>query len=259
MSRDAGERWLEAARGLLDGVARQHDAVEEASRLCADAIAGDGLVHLFGTGHSRMPAEEMFPRYGSYPGFHPIVELSMTFHTQVVGANGQRQAMFIERVPGLAAQILANFDLGPPDVLMVFSASGRSAVPIEMAIGARERGLKVIAVTSVEQSRSRPPTHATGTRLLDHADVVLDLGTPPADALVSVEGLDVPVAPGSTIANVAFVNMIKARTAELLVERGAMPPVITSEALVGPERAAELFDGAYDEYARRLAKVLRKA
>ena len=91
--------------------ATQGEAIETASRWCADAIAGDGLVHLFGTGHSRIPVEEMFPRYGSYPGFNPIVELSMTFHTQVVGANGQRQAMFIERTPGLAEVILSNFSV----------------------------------------------------------------------------------------------------------------------------------------------------
>ena len=82
----------------------------------------------------------MFPRYGSYPGFHPIVELSMTFHTQVVGANGQRQAMFIERVEGLAEAILSNFELGPPDVMIVFSAGGGTAVPIEIAQGAKARG-----------------------------------------------------------------------------------------------------------------------
>lgn len=254
---DAAQRWLRAAREVLERVAQQHQAIEDASRLCADAIAGDGLVHLFGTGHSRIPLEEMFPRYGSYPGFHPIAELSMTFHTQVVGANGQRQAMFIERVSGLADQILANFKLGPPDVLMVFSASGRSAVSIEFALGARARGVRVIAVTSIEQSRSLPATHQTGTRLLDHADIVLDLGTPPADAMVSVPGLDLPVGPGSTVANVAFVNAIKVRTAELLAERGAMPPVVTSESVVGPERSEQLFDAAYVEYARRLTRALR--
>src|SRR2546423_1025865 len=156
-STPAAAKFLACARELLDRLEAQTEALDAASRLCADAISAGGLVHAFGTGHSRMPVEELFPRYGSYPGFNPLVELSMTFHTQVVGANGQRQAMFIERIPGLAAQILANFELGPPDVLMVFSASGRSAVPIEMAIGARERGLKVVAVTSVEQSRSRPP------------------------------------------------------------------------------------------------------
>src|SRR5206468_10905380 len=102
----------------------QRDAIETASQWAAEAIAADGLVHLFGTGHSRIPVEEMFPRYGSFLGFNPIVELSMTFHTQVVGANGQRQAMFIERTPGLAERILANFELRRADVMMIFSASG---------------------------------------------------------------------------------------------------------------------------------------
>src|SRR3954462_15279917 len=102
----------------------QSDALAKASGICARAIGAGGLVHVFGTGHSRIPVEELFPRYGSYPGYNPLVELSMTFHTQVVGANGQRQAMFIERVEGLAEQILANFDLSPPDALIVFSAGG---------------------------------------------------------------------------------------------------------------------------------------
>src|SRR5436190_11732858 len=115
-------KFVAAARTLLDRLEAQTDAVDAAARICADAIAAGGLVHAFGTGHSRIPVEELFPRYGSYPGFNPLVELSMTFHTQVVGANGQRQAMFIERVEGLAAQILANFELGPPDALLVFSA-----------------------------------------------------------------------------------------------------------------------------------------
>ena len=259
MSTTSTQRWFDAARMLLDRVAAQGEAIEAASRLCADAIAGDGLVHLFGTGHSRIPVEEMFPRYGSYPGYHPIAELSMTFHTQVVGANGQRQAMFIERVSGLAEQILANFTMGPPDVLMVFSASGRSAVPIEFAMGARERGVKVVAVTSVEQTHAQPASHPTGTRLLDHADVVLDLATPEGDAMVTIPGLETPVGPGSTLAYVAFVNAIKVRTAELLVERGAMPPVITAESIVGAERSAALFEGAYAEHARRAAKALRVA
>src|SRR5881396_2347393 len=149
--------FFAAARELLDRLEAQDAAIDEASRLCADAIGSSGLVHLFGTGHSRIPVEEMFPRYGSYPGFNPIVELSMTFHTQVVGSNGQRQAMFIERVPGLAEVILSNFRFGPSDVMVVFSASGLSAVPVEMARGARRRGLRVIAVTSIEQSMSDDP------------------------------------------------------------------------------------------------------
>ena len=253
-------RFLDAASSLLTRIEEtQTDALTAASQLCADAIAGGRLVHLFGSGHSRIPAEEMFPRYGSYPGFNPIVELSMTFHTQVVGANGQRQAMFIERVEGLAEAILANFVLEPPDVMIVFSVGGLSAVPIEMAQGARRRGLPVIAVTSVEQSLAGSPSHSSGTRLLDHADVVVDLCTPIGDALVTVDGLETPVAPGSSIAAVAIANEIKAQTAALLVERDAMPPVLTSAALVGPERSRKLFDAAYAEHARRVAHVLRGA
>ena len=144
----AAGRWTTAAIGLLERLAeRERERIAQAAAWCADAIAAGGLVHVFGTGHSRMAVEEMFPRYGSFPGFHPLVELSMTFHTQIVGANGQRQAMFIERMPGLADVILSNFSFGPKDVMMVFSAGGTTAVPVEMARGARQRGLRVIAVT----------------------------------------------------------------------------------------------------------------
>ncbi|MGI9667922.1 MAG: sugar isomerase domain-containing protein, partial [Acidimicrobiia bacterium] len=239
---ESSGRWIERARTVLDYLEdTQMPAMSEASRLCADAIADGGLVHLFGTGHSRIPIEEMFPRYGSFPGFHPIGELSMSFHTQVVGANGQRQAMFIERVEGLGEVILSNFSYGPSDVFMVFSAGGRSAVPIDVASGARRRGLKVIAVTSVEESMAGKPTHTSGTRLLDHADVLIDAGTPPGDALVAVPGLDTPVGPGSTLAYAAIVNEIKVQTAERLVALNAMPAVITAASVVGAEQSTALF------------------
>jgi uncharacterized phosphosugar-binding protein len=248
--------WMSEAVALLDRVAAtQAGAIETASQWAAEAIAADGLVHLFGTGHSRIPVEEMFPRYGSYPGFNPIVELSMTFHTQVVGANGQRQAMFIERVPGLAEVILSNFTFGPKDVMVVFSAGGTTAVPVEMARGARRRGLRVIAVTSVEQSMASDVDPAAGGRLLDEADLVIDLCTPHADALVALPGLDTPVGPGSTISAVAIVNSIKVRTAQLLTEQGALPPVLSRASVVGAERSRNLFDDAYREHARRVARA----
>ena len=200
----------------------------------------------------------MFPRYGSYPGFNPIVELSMTFHTQVVGANGQRQSMFIERVPGLAEVILSNFLFGARDVMIVFSAGGTSAVPVEMARGARARGVRVVAVTSVEQSRASQPDPAVGSRLLDEADLIVDLRTPHADALVARAGSATPVGPGSPAAAVAIVNSIKVRTAQLLVERGALPPVITRASVVGADRSRDLFDDAYQEHARRIARAITR-
>ena len=249
--------WVRAASALLEQLAAtQAEAIETASRWCADAIAADGLVHLFGTGHSRIPVEEMFPRYGSFPGFNPIVELSMTFHTQVVGANGQRQAMFIERTPGLAEVILSNFSFGPRDVMMVFSAGGTTAVPVEMARGSRRRGLRVIAVTSIQQSMSSEIDPVVGSRLLDEADLVIDLCSPPADAMIDIVGLDTPVGPGSTVTAVAIVNSIKVRTAQLLTERGAMPPVLTRGSVVGADRSRDLFDAAYRDHARRLARAI---
>lgn len=252
--------FLEAARELLLRLEQtQNDALERAAEICAEAIGHDGLVHAFGTGHSRIPVEELFPRYASFPGFHPIVELSMTFHTQITGANGQRQAMFIERTEGLAAQILKNFSFGRHDAMLIFSAGGTTAVPIEMAIGARNRGLPVIAVTSVEASRGSESGHSSGTRLLDHADVVIDLCTPPGDGMVRLPGLEEPVGPGSTIAAAGIVNELKVRIARRLVERGQMPPVITSAGIAGKERSRELFDAAYAEHARRTARVLQGA
>lgn len=256
-SDQAAGRWLSAARAVLDRLeATQMPAIARAAGLCADAIASGGLVHLFGTGHSRIPLEEMFPRYGSYPGFHPMAELSMTHHTQIVGVNGQRQAMFIERIEGLAEVILSNFEFGEHDVMIVFSAGGLTAVPIEMAQGARRRGMPVVAVTSVVHSEAGEPSHSSGTRLLDNADVVIDLGTPVGDALVALDGIDTPVGPGSTLANVAVVNELKVQTAQLLLERGALPDVLTSGAVVGPERSQRLFDGAYRDHAHRLSRAL---
>jgi uncharacterized phosphosugar-binding protein len=248
--------WIERARDLLDHIqATQMGSIGQVAEWCSETIATGGLVHLFGSGHSRIPLEEMFPRYGSFSGFHPMAELSMTFHTEVVGTNGQRQAMFIENVEGLAEVILSNYTFDSGDLMMVFSSSGRTAVPIEMALGARARGLRVVAVTSVAESMAVDSSHPSG-RLLDNADVVIDIGTPPGDALVTLDGMDTPVGPGSTVANAAVVNEIKVQVAALLLARGLMPSVLTSASLVGPTRSTELFDAAYSDYSRRLARVL---
>lgn len=252
----AGE-WTSRAVDLVRRVgATQAEGIATAARWCADAIEAGGMAHMFGSGHSRMAVEEMFPRYGSYPGFNPLVELSMTFHTQVVGSNGQRQAMFVERTPGLAAAVLDNYAFLASDVMLVFSVSGTSTVPVEIAQGARERGLRTVAITSVRHSEA---SDAPGRRLKDVADLVIDIGTPPGDALVRVPGLDTPVGPGSTFVTVVVVNEIKVQTAALLVQRGIRPPVITAAAVVGAERSAELFDAAYDEHAVRISAAIGAA
>jgi len=253
-------RWTAAAHGLLERLmTEQGNAISQAAQWCFESISKDGVVHLFGAGHSRIPIEEMFPRYGSFPGFNPIGELSMTFHTQIVGANGQRQAMFIERVEGFADQILNNWILKSQDLLFVFSVNGKSAVPLEMARGARKAGIKTIAITSVAQNKDGKPTHSSGTTLIDHADLVIDLCTPIGDALIDIPGLETRVGPGSSVTAIAIVNEIKVQTADLLVRSGYLPLVLTSSSVVGSEKSKALFDSAYAEHARRISSRMRGA
>jgi uncharacterized phosphosugar-binding protein len=249
--------YAAAARRTVDAIAdTQSDAIVEAARICAEAILRDGLVHLFGSGHSRIAVEEMYPRYGSFPGFHPMVELSMTNHHQVVGSNGQRQAMFIENVEGLGRVILSNFRLDPArDIMMVISSSGTNAVPVEIALGARDLHLPVIAITSVENNRLATPRHSSGRRLFELADIVIDTCTPPGDAAVRIHELDTPVGPLSSVAIVTIVNMIKVSVARRLTDAGKPPPVITSAVLVGEDRARELFERSYEEYRERTRRL----
>jgi uncharacterized phosphosugar-binding protein len=248
--------YLDAAAAILDHLRTTQMAnIERAADICVDTIAQDGLVYLFGSGHSRIFVEEMYPRHGSFPGFHPIVELSLTFHNQVVGANGQRQAMFIEHVEGLGKAILRNFVLRPPDSFIVFSNSGVNEVVVEVALEAKQLGLPVIAVVSMDHCLKSAPKHSCGKRLPDIADVTIDNGTPAGDAMVQVEGLADPVGPGSTIGAAAVTNAIKCLVAEGLARRGKPPIVLTSSVLIGSEASARQFEESYDDYRRRLLRA----
>ncbi len=250
--------YLEKSRLIIDTVEAQTDQIQKAAEWFSASILAGRVVHVFGSGHSRIPVEEMWPRYGSFAGFHPIVELSLTYHNQVVGANGQRQAMYLENVTGLAERILRNFDLSDVDSALVVSSSGCNVVPVEIAQGFQRTGMKVVAVISKAHSERSESRHRGGVKLADCADLVLDTGAPAGDAMVNVEGLDTPVSPGSTIGGVLLVNALKAEVAARLTAAGAPPTVLTASCLVGPERAAELFEAAYDEHAHRIAKLYEK-
>ncbi|MEO6528605.1 MAG: SIS domain-containing protein [Gemmatimonadaceae bacterium] len=247
--------YLETCREILDTVAMQEAEIQRAADWFAETILAGRMVHLFGSGHSRIMVEEMWPRYGSFPGFNPIVELSLSFHNLVVGANGQRQAMFLENASGLAEQILRNFDVSPADTALVISSSGCNLVPIEMADGFRKRGVRVVAIVSRRHADASASRHPHGTKLHDVADLVLDTGAPVGDASVRVPGLDTPVSPASTVGGCVLVNAIKAEVALRLVRAGQPPTVLTAPALVGATRSAALFNAAYDEHGRRLAAL----
>ena len=255
MSSSPGAEYLSRCRELVDAVAAQRSTIEQAADWFAETILAGRMVHVFGSGHSRILVEEMWPRYGSFPGFNPIVELSLTFHNLVVGPNGQRQAMFLENVSGLAERILRNFDLSPKDSALVCSSSGCNVVPIEIAQEFKRRGVRVVAIISRRHSEASASRHASGKRLQDFSDLVLDTGAPVGDAMVRIDGLDMPVAPGSTVGGCLLVNAIKAEVAARLVRAGQPPKVLAAGAIVGQQRAVELFESAYDEHARRLAKL----
>ncbi len=249
------EDYLSKCSGLLETVSGQIAEIQQAADWFADTIAGGGLVHLFGSGHSRIFVEEMWPRYGSFPGFNPMVELSLTFHNQVTGSNGQRQAMFLENVPGFADRILRNFDLPDSDCALVASSSGCNLVPIEMAKGFKDRGLKVVGLYSREHSAASSSRSRDGKKLSDYADLMLDTGAPIGDAMITIENLQTPVAPGSTVGGCMIINAIKAEVAHRLTVAGRPPKVLTAGAIVGPEKAIDLFESAYDEHARSLARL----
>src|SRR3954454_16925987 len=169
---DPLSQYLEAVRGALDAIeSTQLDAIQAASARFAETILAGRLVHVFGTGHSRMAVEEMFPRYGSFPGFHPIVELSMTFHNPVVGANGQRQAMFLENVQGFGPVLWRNFATAPEDSLLAISTSGCNAVTIDVALEAKRLGMFVTALTSLPHAAVSTSKHESGRKLSDVADL----------------------------------------------------------------------------------------
>lgn len=249
------QEYLEKSRRLVDAVELQLDAIRQAADWFAASIIAGRMVHLFGSGHSRIMVEEMWPRYGSFPGFHPIVELSLTFHNQVVGANGQRQAMFLENTTGLAGRILRNFDLSEKDAALVISSSGCNVVPVEMAEGFKAAGMKVVGIVSREHAEASVSRHPKGLKLSDVCDLVLDTGAPVGDAMVHIDGLETPVAPGSTVGGCLIVNCIKAEVAARLVQAGQPPKVLTAGAIVGSEKATALFESAYDEHARRVARL----
>lgn len=249
------EQYLEKCGDILESIRAQRDAIEKAADWFAETIQKGRMVHMFGAGHSRIMVEEMWPRYGSFPGFNPIVELSMTFHHPVVGSNGQRQAMFLENVAGVAERILRNFDITAEDSGLVVSSSGCNVVPIEIAEGLKSRGVRIVAIVSKAHADASTSNHPSGQKLSDVADIALDTGAPAGDAVVRIEGLETPVAPGSTIGGCALINCLKAEIADRLTKQGSPPRVLTASALIGKERSNALFDAAYDEHARRLAKL----
>src|SRR6476660_3645797 len=208
------EQYLQKCRGLADAVSAQLPAIRQAADWFAATILAGRMVHVFASGHSRIMVEEMWPRYGSFPGFNPIVELSLTYHNNVTGANGQRQAMYLENVSGLAERILRNFNLNEKDCALVVSSSGCNIVPIEMGEIFRQNKIKTVALVTRDHLAKSKSNRADGKKLNDFADIVLDSGAPAGDSMIYIDGLETPVSPGSTVGGIMIINSIKAEVAK---------------------------------------------
>jgi len=246
-----GASYLKKASDILGRIRdEQGDNIAKAADMMAETIANGGLVHVFGSGHSVIPALDIFPRYGSFPGFHPLLDPRLMWFN-VLGPGGVRELLWLERQEGYIQVFLGNHDLLPSDVMLVFSHGGLNAAPVEAALVAKEKGLKVVAVTSMQNQQRSRATHSSGRKLSDIADIVIDNCVPPEDALISIEGLKEKVAAGSTLAVIAISMAILSEVADGLVKRGVRFPVFVSPNVISdPNHNISVFL-AYEELLKR--------
>lgn len=246
------QKYRQEISKILEAVwSTQASQIESVAEMMAEAIHRGGLVHLFGSGHSVLPVLDMFPRYGSFPGFHPFVDARLMWFN-VLGSGGAKGLLWLERREGFAAVLFENQPIRSGDVMLLFSHGGLNAVGIEVAMEARVRGLKTVAVTSLDNHRKRKATHSSGKKLADVADVVIDNCVPAQDALVEVQGWKAPVAAGSTVSFVAIAMALVAEVATALAWRGLEPPVFVSPNLSG--FPADNNDRVFAAYERSLVR-----
>lgn len=246
-------QWLANARAVMDDIeATQTDNIQRAAELMADSIAAGRWVHTFGCGHATIPVEEMYPRIGGFVGFHPIVELPLTFFTHVTGEMGINQFLFLERAEGYGRAIMSAWDFDARDTMWIFSHTGINNVNIDVALRAKELGLKVIATGSAAQATSSTARHSSGKKLFDIADVVIDTRVPAGDSSVGLKNHRDKVGPVSTMGFVTVVWMTIVTVAELLEARGVRLFIHPSHNVPGDTTAHERLDEALKEYRRRL-------
>ncbi len=229
-------------------------AFEEASLRFANSLQGGGLVHLYGSGHSVLPCQEIFPRYGSYVGFNPLSDPRVMWHN-VLGAGGVRELLWLERTENYAEKFLDHQPLNEGDSIIIFGHSGRNASGIDTALYAKQRGLFVVAITA-KSNLDKPATHSSGKRLADAADLVIDTCAPIEDAIVPISGWSRPVSGSSTVLAMILAHELVARTAKALAERGIELPVFASPTIAGV--TLHDTDMIYGVYRERMLEAQRK-
>ena len=247
-------RWLNATRAVLDEIeATQLDQIRQAAEIMSDSIQAERWVHTFGCGHATIPVEEMYPRIGGFVGFHPMVELPLTFFTRITGEMGIHQFLFLERAEGYGDSIMKSYSFDSRDSMWIFSHTGINNVNIDIALRAKEAGMKVVVTGSASQVGT--PRHPSGKSLFELADVVIDTRVPARDSAVPLKNHVDNVGPISTMAFVAVVWMTITTVAEILAERGVTLYIHPSHNVPGDTTAHARLDSALHEYKRRIAGV----
>ena len=250
------KQWLNNARDVMSRIEEtQLDKIQEAARVMADSIEAGRWVHTFGCGHATIPVEEMYPRIGGFVGFHPIVELPLTFFTRITGEMGVHQFVFLERVEGYGVEIMKGYNFDARDTMWLFSHTGINNVNIDVALEAKKRGMKVIAYGSAAAAAGKTSRHSTGKTIFDIADIVVDSCAPIIDASVDLKNHQDKVGPVSTMAFVTCVWMTVTTVAEILADRGVKLFINPSHNVPGDTTAKQRLDDALAEYKKRVAGV----
>src|SRR5512139_1016823 len=248
-------KYHQCITGVLDAIKdREGPKIEKAGEMFATAIAAGKRVYVFGSGHSVIPVMDIFPRYGSFVGFYPLYDPRLMW-SNVIGPNGARELLWLERREGYAKVFLQSYALEPRDCMLVFSHGGLNAAPIEVAQEARDKGLTVISVSSLQNARVAQAKHSSGMKLSDVAHIAIDNCVPPEDALVDVGQIE-HVAAGSTVAAITIAMSLVAETAARLAEQGKVSPTFVSPNVSGvrPGHMDDVYQAFTDFYYARAPK-----
>lgn len=250
------KQWLDNARSTMARIEEtQMENIRKAAEVMADSIEAGRWVHTFGCGHATIPIEEMYPRIGGFVGFHPMIELPLTFFTRITGEMGVHQFLFLERVEGYGVEIMKGYNFDKRDTMWLFSHSGINNVNIDIAVESKKRGMKVIAFGSAAEAKGKQSRHSSGKTIFEIADLVVDTCAPLGDSSVPLKNHRDKVGPVSTMAFVTCVWMTVTTVAEILADRGVKLFIHPSHNVPGDTTARQRVEDALAEYKRRVAGV----
>lgn len=249
-------QWLDNARDVMRAIEQtQQDNIRKAAGVMADSIQAGRWVHTFGCGHATIPVEEMYPRIGGFVGFHPMIELPLSFFTHITGEMGIHQFLFLERAEGYGVEIMKGYNFDPKDTMWIFSHTGINAVNIDIALEAKKKGMTVVVCGSAAAAAGKVTRHSCGQTIFELADVVIDSCVPAIDASVDLKDHQDKIGPLSTMAFVTTVWMTITTVAEILADRGVHLHIHPSHNVPGDTTARDRLDAALAEYKRRGARI----